>query len=689
MVVHKIPEETLKNFKISSQRYIIEIYLAKIKMKRYFYHLSVLALTILFVYIFSPDVVLAQFDTTLPSSEQIHNYDSIILLRDDGTLDVKEVIEVTALGQEIQRGIYRDFPTNYQNNFGFSMNTTFDVQEVLKNGEPEPYFTERQLNGIRLYIGSENVFIPDGRYTYSIEYRTKNQISYNEDHDRLLYNVTGSGWTFPILKSTARVVLPKKVDHSFISAVGYTGEVGSSESSDIDVKIEDIDGKTVILFTNQNEVLSGMDFTIDLRIPKRTITEPTGTGLLITMLKDNFSVIFFVFSSIILFVISMILWYLKGRDPSSKSVYPQFEIPENISPGVARYVMRMGYDNTILTSVIASLGSKGHLKVTESEGSGLIKKKKNYTITKVNDSKEPLTSDEQKFMDEFFKNDRDSITFGDAYSAHIESASASFMNFFDREIRSSYFSHNLKLSSPIIVFTLVNFGIFAFLQYTMNRTMDLVTTIVIFGWGIIVSIMGFLLYNRYQSRIRLGLFSCVSFLVLAIVVFAFISFSPVGLFNLALIVPASIITAFTAIFTYFALKARTVEGKQLENNLLGLKMFINAAEDEKIKIMNKAFPKDMNTFNKYFPYALAFGLELKWAEQFKDVIKAAQMNNTDQGYNLGWYYGVGSFNSNSFSNSMSDSLVSSIASSATPPSSSGSGGGFSGGGGGGGGGGGW
>lgn len=658
-------------------------------MRRYIYIFSVASILIALLYLLTPSLASAQFDSTLPDSEQIHNYDSTILLRDDGTLDVTEIIEVTALGDQIQRGIYRDFPTNYQNNFGFAMNTTFDVQEVLKNGEPEPYFTERQLNGIRLYIGSENVYLPDGKYIYSIEYRTKNQISYNEDYDRLLYNVTGSGWTFPIINSTARVVLPQTVDHSFISAQGYSGDVGSSDTSNVDVKIEDVNGKTEIFFTNLTEVNPGMDFTIDLKIPKRTITEPEGMELLITMLRDNFSVIFFVFSSIILFIASIILWYLKGRDPSSKSVYPQYQIPENVSPGVARYVMRMGYDNTILTSVIASLGSKGHLTVTESKGSGIIKKKKTYTITKVNDSKEPLTIDEQRFMDEFFKNDRDSITFGDTYSAHIESASTSFMNFFDREIRSSYFSHNLKLSTPIIVLTLMNFGIFAFLQYTMNRTMDLATTIVIFGWGIIVSIMGFLFYNKYHSVIRLGLFSGVAFVVLALVIFALITFSPVGLFNLALIVPASVITAFTAVFTYFALKARTVEGKLLENNLLGLKMFINAAEDEKIKIMNKAFPKDMNTFNKYFPYALAFGLELKWAEQFKDVIKAAQMNNTDQGYNLGWYYGVGSFNSNSFSNSMSENLVSSIASSATPPSSSGSGGGFSGGGGGGGGGGGW
>ena len=42
--------------------------------------------------------------------------------------------------------------------------------EVLKNGEAEPYHTEWQGYGVRVYIGSENVFIPRGDYTYTIRY---------------------------------------------------------------------------------------------------------------------------------------------------------------------------------------------------------------------------------------------------------------------------------------------------------------------------------------------------------------------------------------------------------------------------------------------------------------------------------------------------------------------------------------
>lgn len=95
--------------------------------------------------------------------------------------------------------------------------------------------------------------------------------------------------------------------------------------------------------------------------------------------------------------------------------------------------------------------------------------------------------------------------------------------------------------------------------------------------------------------------------------------------------------------------------------------------------------KNQLWFEKLLPYAVAFGVEKYWAEQFKDIA----MQEPD------WYTGYGStrgFNSVYFANSLSSSF-SSFTRAATPTSSSSGfssgGGGFSGGGGGGGGGGSW
>ena len=45
--------------------------------------------------------------------EEIHSFHSDIRILADSTIDVVEKITVTADGDEIKRGIYRDFPTDY------------------------------------------------------------------------------------------------------------------------------------------------------------------------------------------------------------------------------------------------------------------------------------------------------------------------------------------------------------------------------------------------------------------------------------------------------------------------------------------------------------------------------------------------------------------------------------------------
>ena len=113
---------------------------------------------------------------------------------------------------------------------------------------------------------------------------------------------------------------------------------------------------------------------------------------------------------------------------------------------------------------------------------------------------------------------------------------------------------------------------------------------------------------------------------------------------------------------------------------------LSAAEEKQLQHFN---PPTMTpeVFERYLPYAIAFGVEQVWGDRFQDLIDRALV---DPGYRTTWYSGrVMSYGA--FSHSMSSSFSSSVQSSSTPPSKSGGsgGGGSSGGGGGGGGGGGW
>ena len=139
----------------------------------------------------------------------------------------------------------------------------------------------------------------------------------------------------------------------------------------------------------------------------------------------------------------------------------------------------------------------------------------------------------------------------------------------------------------------------------------------------------------------------------------------------------------------------TDEGLALRRYLAGLKMYIGAAETERLRMLQspegaekvKVDASDekqlVKLYERVLPYAVLFGQEKEWSAQLGKYYEQA-------GEQPDWYSGQGAFNAAAFAAGMNS--LSSVASSASDYSSTSggsTGGGFVGGGGGGGGGGGW
>jgi len=138
------------------------------------------------------------------------------------------------------------------------------------------------------------------------------------------------------------------------------------------------------------------------------------------------------------------------------------------------------------------------------------------------------------------------------------------------------------------------------------------------------------------------------------------------------------------------IKAPTLHGRNIMDEIEGFKMYLSVAEKERLNLLNPP-ERTPDLFEKFLPYAIALGVENEWGDQFTSVF--SKLDQEGEQYHPSWYHGqhLSSFGVSSFTSSVGSSLSSSISSAASPPgSSSGSGGGgSSGGGGGGGGGGGW
>ena len=174
----------------------------------------------LFVWMLCASAVLAD--------ERILSFDETVTVQNDGTLTVREIIRVRAEGRNIRRGIYRDFPTTYPGN-GRQIVVGFSFESATRDGRDEPWRTEPHGNGVRVYLGSARVMLPQGEHTYELVYRTDRQMGFFADHDELYWNVTGNGWDLPIDRATARILLPADIRVSDIKLEGYTGPQGAKD----------------------------------------------------------------------------------------------------------------------------------------------------------------------------------------------------------------------------------------------------------------------------------------------------------------------------------------------------------------------------------------------------------------------------------------------------------------------------
>ena len=163
----------------------------------------------------------------LAAQERIERYDIQVAVNADGSLDVTERIDVQARGERIRRGIYRDFPTRYRDRLGNRVVVGFEVVEVLRDGRPEPWFTESIGNGVRLNTDSDELLPVPATHRYTLRYRTTRQLGFFERHDELYWNAIGTGWEFPIEAGSVEVRLPQPVAPAELRLEAYTGAQGA------------------------------------------------------------------------------------------------------------------------------------------------------------------------------------------------------------------------------------------------------------------------------------------------------------------------------------------------------------------------------------------------------------------------------------------------------------------------------
>ena len=566
-------------------------------------------------------LTLADFATAQGHSIRIRYYDAILTVHPDGSLNVTEQLTIGFAGQ--WNGIVRDL--SLQHNTAQGRRTKLDVTIGYitdENGERLRVEESGKDNGrtrsLKIYIpGASNA-----DRTIIIRYRVANAIRFffadSEEGalDELYWNVTGDSWTMPIDSVHARVVLPDDVAPTQTAA--YTGAYGSIAT---DATIEKHDN--IINFTLLRRLSPYEGMTIGVGWPAGHISSrPSETQEHLAQLTQWSPILI----PILVFILAFGAWRKRGRDPEEGSIDVRYEPVKEASPAELGTLVDNEADMQDITATLVDLAVRGFLRIEETTESHLfgLSKSTDYIIHILPDGPKVtgLKSHEAEYLAAL------AVIAPDGQQVRISQLKEKFYTslpsirnaIYDSLVSAGYYLQRPdKVKAKWLGLTILTVGLLAGLAILAVKT----------NWG--------------------------TFSVAALVIAAGASGMIMGIF--ALIMPA-----------------RTTAGARAREAALGFKEFLSRVEEERYKKMITS----PEMFERFLPFAMAFGVAEKWATAFKDMYREPPT----------WYVGsTGRFNVVDFSHSI-DSMSSAAASSmSSSPSSSGSGGGGSSGGGSGGGGG--
>lgn len=625
-----------------------------------------------------------------PAEERILHYLSDVIVQADGSLDVTETIKVRSEGVRIRRGIFRDFPTRYTGRTGAQIRVGFEVVGVQRNGADEPWHSERQGNGIRVYAGDADTLVPPGDHVYAIRYRTDRQLGFFKDHDELYWNATGNGWTFPIDVAEARIRLPRPVPFGERSV--YTGIQGST-AANAEV-VSEAPGE--IVFRTTAPLAPGEGLTVAPRWRKGVVTPPPPPTAARLWLQDYGPPAAGALALLGLLAYYIHAWRRAGRDPKPGTIVPIFSPPDGLSAAAMRYITRMGADSRAFAAALVELGVGGHIRITEEEG-GFFSRDKTR-IERIPGHTTP-PAPEASMLSRLFAGG-DSIQMEQKNHATFSGAKAALEAELKRSYEGRLFVRNtiwavrgLVLMVAALAFPAAAVLLSAAGDYGRNDLLVAVAALLLPAAALGLYYFSAGRYGTMAISAKiLAAFLGVIGLVAGVVT---IGNAVEGIFaygeGMRLIPLALPLLALPVVLTAFSwMAAPTREGRAVLDRIAGFRQYLSIAEEDRLQTLHPP-EKTPELFERYLPYAIALKVENDWASRFTHVLASAAASG--EARSMSWYSG----NSNpwndpgGFADSVGSSLASTISSASTAPGSSGGsgGGGSSGGGGGGGGGGGW
>ena len=582
----------------------------------------------------------------------IRSWDSDIVVNRDGTTDITETLRFAFTGS--WNGVLRDL--SLQHFTGQGRRERLRVRfGTITNENGEPYRHEVESVEDRSDVRRLRIWVPgaqDTERTVVIRYRLENAVRffYADDEpgelDELYWNVTGNDWEIPIEQVRARVALPPGVTAK--QTAGYTGVAGST-ATDVDISSEN----GVYTFTSQRPLGQSEGMTIGVGwAPGAILSRPSAAAhqRAETIRWWPLAVPF-----VVLFM-SLRAWLRRGRDPKEQSIAVAYEPPAELSPAEVGTLVDHQAQMRDITSTLVDLAVRGYLLIEER------KEKKLFGLLSDTDyvfhllpkamSGEGLRAHERLYIS--------------ALSSRGEPAEAMLEQLFATAQGSGGTATLVAEDMPQPVQSVR-------LSSLRNRFYKSLPSIKDAIYDALKE-RGY--YQQRPDRVKaMWLGGAFALGFLAFFAGGFAAGMAVGWVHPGALVGALLVSALVLFVVGLVMPARTEQGARVRESALGFREFLDKVETDRYKRMITS----PEMFERFLPYAMAFGCEKHWAQAFDDIYREPPR----------WYVGsYDGFRASTFSSRMSAMSTAAGSTMSSSPSSSGSGGGGSSGGGSGGGGGG-
>jgi uncharacterized membrane protein YgcG len=428
-------------------------------------------------------------------------------------------------------------------------------------------------------------------------------------------------------------------------------------------------------------------FSVVLEIPPGLVAPPSGTQGFWYWFLDNkrFAIGGLGFLGVLGFYLAT--WNAVGRDPPKGTIIPLFHPPRGFSPALVHYIHRMGWENsgwTALTASIFDLGVKGLVKIDN------VKKTLKVTVTG-KEPDEPLPPGQSVIFS--YLRSKGTVVVNTTNGPKINEVRGDFVKALETENREVFFKNNTGYVLGGVALSIAALGALVLLD--VIPFVSLILAVVAgFALGLFTG-----LFNRFWKSGLAGRF--IFFVWGAIILINFGSGFAAFLDDIRLdtsLLAAASIAALNIVFAIL-MRAPTVQGRKIMDQIEGLKMYLETAEERRLNMQNVP-PMTIERFERILPYAIALKVEKPWSDHFDAELKRNAVSDaTGTTYHPSWYHGSDwSSGKGGFSNTvaaassgMAAAMIAAqpVSSSSSGFSGGGGGGGSSGGGGGGGGGGGW